>query len=273
MAGKPELARLSLNQMTVKQWNVREAVAGCVQAGIPSIGLWRDKVAETGLSESARLVREAGLHVSGLCRGGWFPAASETERQARIGDNRRAIEEAAELGAGCLVLVCGPAPDKDIATARDMIASGLERVLPYAAELGVKLAIEPLHPMFAADRSAITMLSEANRLARQFASPYLGVIIDVYHVWWDPDVYTRIEETRGHIFGFHVNDWIVPTPDMLNGRGMMGDGVIEIRRLRQAVDAAGYHGPIEVEIFNQAFWDMPGADVLDLMCRRFVEHV
>jgi sugar phosphate isomerase/epimerase len=270
---KPELARLSLNQMTTRQLDTREAIEGCVRFGIPSIGLWREPVAATGLQETARLVREAGLHVSSLCRGGWFAAESEAGRQARIDDNKRAIEEAAELGADSLVLVCGPAATKDIVAARAWVAEAIERILPYAIELGVKLAIEPLHPMFAADRSVIVSLGEANRLARTFASPNVGVIVDIYHLWWDEQIYAEIEAARGQILGFHVNDWIVPPPDFLNGRGMMGDGVIEIRRLREAVDAAGYHGPIEVEIFNQKLWDLPGDELLSLMCNRFVEHV
>jgi sugar phosphate isomerase/epimerase len=267
------LERLSLNQMTTKQWNVREAIEGCARAGVPAIGLWREKVAEFGLQASARLVRETGINVSSLCRGGWFPAASAEARQQRLEDNFRAVEEAAELGADVLVLVCGPAPDRDIAAGRAMVAEALEQLLPYAVQHGVRLGIEPLHPMFAADRSVITTLDEALKLAQRFASPSLGIIIDVYHVWWDPDIYQRIAEARGSIFGFHVSDWLVPTPDMLNGRGMMGDGAIEIRRLRQAVDLAGYHGPIEVEIFNNDLWRLPGDQLVKLMCERFVEHV
>ncbi|HLG78372.1 MAG TPA: sugar phosphate isomerase/epimerase family protein [Ktedonobacteraceae bacterium] len=267
------LGRLSLNQMTTKQWNVREAIEGCARAGIPAIGLWREKIAEIGVTQSARLVRDAGIAVSSLCRGGWFPAASAVERRARLEENFRAVEEAAELGADVLVLVCGPAPDRDIAAARAMVREALERLLPFAEQHRIKLGIEPLHPMFAADRSVIVTLGEALHLLRGCASPYLGVVIDVYHVWWDPAVYEHIEAARGSIFGFHVNDWLVPTPHMLNGRGMMGDGVIELRRLRQAVDGAGYRGPIEVEIFNEALWSLPGEQLLKLMCERFLRCV
>lgn len=268
-----DIARLSFNQATTQQWNVRQAVDGCVRAGIPAIGLWRQKVAETGLTQSARIVRDAGLRVSSLCRGGFFPAATAAERQARIDDNRRAIDEAAELGTDVLVLVCGPAPDRDIQAARDMVRDGIAEVVPYARERGVKLAIEPLHPMFAADRSVIVMLTQALDIAEQFDRELVGVAIDAYHVWWDPDVYYQIKRAGDRILGFHVNDWIVPLPDVLNGRGMMGDGVIELRRLRTAVDAAGYHGPIEVEIFNQALWNMPGDELLALMCKRYLAHV
>jgi sugar phosphate isomerase/epimerase len=268
-----DLVRLSLNQATTQQWSVREAAEGCVRAGIPAIGLWRHKVAETGLHESVCIVRDAGLSVSSLCRGGWFPAASLAERQARLDDNRKAIEEAAELGTDVLVLVCGPAPDGDITGARAMVEDAIARLLPYAAEYRVQLAIEPLHPMFAADRSVIVTLAEANRLIERFAAETLGVIVDAYHVWWDPDVYTQIARAAGHILGFHVSDWLMPPPDHLNGRGMMGDGVIEVRRLRRAVDATGYTGYIEVEIFNQALWEKPGYELLPLMCQRYLEYV
>jgi Sugar phosphate isomerases/epimerases len=267
------IARLSLNQRTTQRWGVREAVDGCAQADIPFIGLWRDKVAETGLSESVHIVRDAGIHVSSLCRGGWFAAASVKERQARLDDNRRAIDEAAALGADVLVLVCGPAADSDIGAARTYVEDALTLLLPYAVEHKVRLGIEPMHPMYAADRSVIVTLAEANRLVRHFNSRYVGVVIDAYHVWWDPEVYTQIAEAAGSILGFHVSDWLVPTPDMLMGRGMMGDGVIELRRLRQAVDAAGYTGPIEVEIFNQAIWNAPGDETLALMVKRYLEYV
>ncbi len=269
METAPDSARLSLNQITTAGWSVREAVEGCVRVGIPCIGLWRDKVAETGLQESARIVRAAGLQVSSLCRGGWFPAATARERQARIDDNRRALEEAAELGTNTLVLVCGPAPDRDISAARHMVLDAISQLVPFASACRVKLAIEPLHPMFAADRSVIVTLAEANDLAEQFSAEQVGVIVDVYHVWWDPDVARQIARAGRRILGFHVNDWSVPLPDMLKGRAMMGDGVIEIRRLRQCVEAAGYTGPIEVEILNQALWDMPGDETLALLCTRY----
>jgi sugar phosphate isomerase/epimerase len=268
-----DLQRLSLNQMTTERWDVRAAAEGCARAGLPYIGLWRHKVAEMGLRQSAQLVSDAGLKVSSLCRGGMFPAGSAAERRERIDDNRRAIDEAAELGTDVLVLVCGPAPDRDLDGARQMVVEAIAELIPYAMERGIRLGIEPLHPMFAADRSVIVTLGEANDMAEHFASPHVGVIVDVYHVWWDPQVYKEIERARGHILGFHVNDWLAVTPDILKGRGMMGDGKIEIRRLRAAVEAAGYDGPIEVEIFNQSIWDTPGDDVLDLMCERYLHVV
>lgn len=268
-----DMGRLSLNQMTTDQWDLSQAVEGCVRAGIPYIGLWRHKVEAIGLKESARIVREAGLKVSSLCRGGMFPASSDRELQQRIDDNRRAIDEAAELGTDTLVLVCGPAADKDIEKARAQVARGIEQIAPYAQERGIKLGIEPLHPIFAADRSVIVTLGQANRMAEQVAAPNVGVIIDVYHVWWDPQLYQEIDRASGRILGYHVNDWIIPLPHPLNGRGMMGDGVIELRRLRKAVEDAGYTGPIEVEIFNELLWGLPGDELLSLMKERYLATV
>jgi sugar phosphate isomerase/epimerase len=266
------IERLSLNQMTTEKWSLAQAVEGCARAGVPWIAPWRHKIAEIGLPKAKQLIQDAGLKVSSVCRGGMFPAATEVERKERIEDNRRAVDEAAELGAEVLVLVCGPAPDKDIAAAREMVADGIAQLLPYAKSHGVKLGIEPLHPMYAAERSVIVTLDEATRLAHTFDAS-VGVVIDVFHVWWDPQLYAHIPAAKGRIYGFHVCDWIVPTPDMLLGRGMMGDGVIEIRRIREAVEQTGYQGPIEVEIFNQAIWDRPGDDVLEEMKERYIEHV
>lgn len=268
-----DLARLSLNQMTTKPWSVREAVEGCMRAGIPSIGLWREPVAEAGLRESARLVADAGLRVSSLCRGGWFNAATKAERKNRLDDNRRALDEAAELGTDLLVLVCGPAAGRDLGAARAYVEEAIASLLPYAAEHSIKLGIEPLHPMYAAERSVIVTLAEANAMVRCLNSKSVGVIIDVYHVWWDPQVYEQIAAASGHILGLHVCDWLVPTTDLLLARGMMGDGVIELRRLRTAVEAAGYSGPIEVEIFNQDLWKVPGNEILRLVCSRYLEYV
>lgn len=268
-----DLARLSLNQATTRAWNLREAADGCARAGIPTIGLWRDRVAELGVRESARVVRDAGLEVSSLCRGGWFSAATARDRQARLDDNRRAIEEAALLGTKVLVLVCGPAADRDLAAARAYVAECIAVLAPVAREHGVRLGIEPLHPMYAGDRSVVVSLAEANRLARQFDPQEVGVVLDAYHIWWDPMVDEQIAAAAGRVLGFHVCDWLVPTPDMLNGRGMMGDGVIDLRHLRTAVDAADYGGPIEVEIFNSRLWEMPGDELLQLMITRYREHV
>jgi len=250
--------RLSLNQITTNRWSVAEAAEGCARAGIGAIGLWRDKVSEAGGAEAAaRAVRDAGLTVSSLCRGGFFTAPGAIE------DNRRAIEEAATLGTDLLVLVCGGLPEgsRDLPAARTMVRDGIAAVLDDAAEAGVRLGIEPLHPMFCADRSVITTLGEANRLAEHFPAEHVGVVVDAYHVWWDPLVEEEIARTR--ILAFHIDDWIVPLPEgALTGRGLPGEGHADLPRLYRAVTAAGYAGPIEVEVLNQRVWDTPGDEVL-----------
>jgi sugar phosphate isomerase/epimerase len=269
----PDLSRLSLNQITTNRWGLREAVEGCLRADVPGISPWRDKVAEIGLQGAARLLRESGLRVHSLHIGGDFPAASEAERRARLEDNRRALEEAAELGADNLTLRAGGMLDRDVDAARAMVERGVEALVPYAEELGVKLALEPLHPVFAAERSVLITLRQANDVLDRLDSPQVGVAIDAYHVWWDPELYAQISRASGRIVGFHVDDWPVPNKDPLMSRAMMGDGIIELRRMKAAVDGAGYAGPIEVEIFNEVYWNMPGDEVLALMRDRYVEHV
>jgi sugar phosphate isomerase/epimerase len=268
----PDPSRLSLNQKTTNNWSVREAAEGCARSGIGFIGLWRDKVSETGLFESERIVRDAGLRVSSLCRGGMFPAVAAAERRARLEDNRRAVDEAAALGTDVLVLVCGPAPERDLQAARVMVEEGISELAPYAAEVGIKLAIEPFHPVLMQERSVIVTLAQALDIAERFEPDRVGVVVDAYHVWWDPDLYRQISRASGRIFGFHANDWLPPRPDLLLSRAMMGDGPIEIRRIREAVDAAGYAGPVEVEIFNEDVWNAPGDEVLALTKERYLQH-
>lgn len=263
--------RLSLNQITTERLSLAEAVNACVRHRIPHIGVWRHKLAESGVKEAARIIRDAGLRVSSLCRGGMFPAATAAERQQRVDDNLRAIDEAATLGTNVLVLVCGPAPDRDIEGARSMVRDGIAAIEDRARVSGIQLGIEPLHPMFAGDRSVIATLAEANTLASHFQPATVGVVIDVFHVWWDPELYPQIDRARGRILGFHVSDWLVPLPDVLLGRGMMGDGIIQLRRIREAVDRAGYTGPIEVEIFNRKIWDSDPNETLTLIRGRFSE--
>jgi sugar phosphate isomerase/epimerase len=275
-AGAPALsdvARLSFNQITSDKVDLQTAVEACARHGIPNIAVWRHKLKETGLTRAVQMIQDAGLHVSSVCRGGMFPAATRAERNDRVEDNLRAVDEAAALGADVLVLVCGAAPDKDIAGARAMVEDGISRIAHYAADRGVKLGIEPLHPAFAAERSCITTLREARRLAEKFEPATVGVIADVYHIWWDPELYDELSRLEGRIFGFHVSDWLVPAQNVLMNRGMMGDGVIELRRIRSAVEVAGYRGPIEVEIFNEVVWATPIEELLPLMKSRFVDHV
>ncbi len=266
-----DAGRLSFNQITSGHAPLQGAVEACNAAGIGWIAPWRHKLAAGDVRRDARLIRDAGLRVSSLCRGGMFPAATAEERRERISDNRVALEQAAELGTGVLVLVCGAAPDRDLDGARHMVEDAISELAPEARRLGVKLGIEPLHPMFAADRSVIVTLGEANAIAERFGDE-VGVVIDAYHVWWDPELYVEIERARGRIVGFHEAPSIRPLPDMLMGRGMMGDGCIELRRIRQAVEAAGYGGPIEVEIFNESIWKAPAAETAARVRQRYLEY-
>jgi sugar phosphate isomerase/epimerase len=254
-------ARLSLNLMTVDHWSLPEAVERCAAAGIRTVAPWRHQLAGPGVEASARLIRDADLAVSSLCRGGFFTAPGADE------DNRRAVEEAAALGAPVLVLVCGPPADRDLAAARATIAGGIERLLPHAADHGVRLGIEPLHPMMVGERSAIVTLGEALALARSFASPHAGVVVDAYHVFWDPGLEQELAGAAGLIAGYHVSDWLVPTTDLLAGRGLMGDGIIDLPYVGRLVADAGYAGPIEVEVINPALADHP--DLLADIVRRF----
>lgn len=270
------LARFSFNTATAPRWPLPEAVQGCVAAGVPGIGLWREPVAEYGLARAAKLVRDAGLAVTSLCRGGFFTAADPVARAAALDGNRRAIEEAATLGAPVLVLVSGGLPDggRDIDGARRRVADAVAQLAPEAREAGVHLAIEPLHPMFASDRCVISTLGQALDVAETCDAGSVGVVVDAYHIWWDDQVYAQIVRAAGRIASFQVCDWVTPLPaGVLLGRGMMGDGCIELRRLRQAVDAAGYAGPIEVEIFSEELSALPGADVLALSVERYLRHV
>jgi sugar phosphate isomerase/epimerase len=249
-----------------------EMVDDCLRHGVTAISPWRDQVEEVGLAEAARIVEMNGLRVTGLCRGGMFPAADPEGRQEAIEDNLRAIDEAAALGADCLVLVCGGLPDgsRDIVGARQMVADGIWAMLPYAKASGVPLAIEPLHPMYAADRACVNTLGQALDMCNQLG-PDVGVAIDVYHLWWDPDFENQIARAgrENRILAHHICDWLVPTKDMLLDRGMMGDGVIDLKRVRRAIEAAGYHGPQEVEILSSHWWSQPGEQVIKTCIERY----
>jgi sugar phosphate isomerase/epimerase len=267
-----DLSRFSLNQATTKRWPMEDTVAGCVAAGVPGIGLWRDQVDAYGIERTATLVRSAGLDVTTLCRGGFF--TTEDWRD----DNLRAIDEAVTLGAPVLVLVSGglPAGSRDIDGARRRIADGIAELVPAAQAAGVKLAIEPLHPMFASDRCAVATLGNALDIAEPFPVDAVGVAIDTYHLWWDDQIWVQLARAgaAGRIACFQVADWITPLPEgVLLGRGLPGTGCVELRRFREAVDAAGYTGPIEVEVFHEDVWSRPGGEVLEQAIQGYFEHV
>jgi len=272
-----DLSRFSINQMTVKQLSLPELVEACQELGIGNLGLWREPVQSYGVEETAKLVRDAGLTVTTLCRGGFFTAIDPDERAAALDDNRRAVDEAATLGTDTLVLVSGglPAGSKDLHGARERIADALAVLGPYAEEHGVKLAIEPLHPMYASDRCVVSTLTQALDLAERFPARQVGVTVDTYHIWWDDNAPAQIARAGagGRIHTFQLADWTTPLPEgVLNGRGQIGDGSIDMREWQRYVEAAGYTGAIEVELFNDALWARDGREVLAETAERFVAH-
>lgn len=276
LPGDPRLARLSLNQKTVNQWSLRQAIDGCVSHGIPALGVWREPLADVGLTTGATWIRDAGLRVSSLCRGGFFTTSDPAEQRRRHDDNLRAIDEAAELGAPCLVLVPGGLPkgDRDIAAARARAAHAVEALVPHALAASVRLAIEPMHPIYAADRGVISTLAQALDIAEPLPIEAVGVVVDTFHIWWEPDVENQIARAADRIASYQICEWITPLPaDTLLSRGMMGDGHIDFATLTAAVTATGYHGHVEVEIFNADVWTADGDAVLETVSRRYVELV
>ena len=284
-----DLSRLSLNTATTKGWTLAEAVDGTVRAGLGAIGLWRDRVAQAGLVQAASLVADAGLRVSSLCRGGFLTAVDDAGVTAALADNRAAVLEAATLGTSELIMVVGGLPassrpggparpdgDRDLVGARQRVADRIGELVPFALEHGVRLVLEPLHPMFAADRAVICTLRQALDLAAPHPAEAVGVVVDTYHVWWDPDLQEQIARAgaQGRLAAYQVCDWILPLAgDPLLSRGYMGDGYVDFASIGGWVSAAGYTGDIEVEIFNQDIWDTPGDEVLAIVTDRYLRHV
>jgi sugar phosphate isomerase/epimerase len=273
-----DYSRLSLNSATTKKWTLAEAVEGCVQAGIPALGPWRDIVADAGLDKAARLIKDAGLRVSSLCRGGFLTAPDPEGQSAALADNRAAVLEAVALETSELFLVVGGlAPgEKDVVAARRRVVDRLEDLVPFAVEHGVRLVLEPLHPMYAADRALISTLGQALDLASPYDPTAVGVAVDTFHVWWDPELRSQIERAgrENRIASYQVCDFNLPiAADALLSRGMMGDGVIDFATIGTWVRDAGYTGDIEVEIFNQEIWDADGNAVLETVKERYAELV
>lgn len=266
--------RLCVHTMTTKPWSLEKAVEHYARAGVAAITVWRDALEACGEQQAARLLRDSGLRVTSLCRGGFFPSASAQKRAAALDDNRRAIAQAAAIGAPHVVLVCGAEPGLPLVDARAQVRDGIAALLPECEAAGVKLAIEPLHPMHAGDRSAVNTVKQANDIVEQLASPWVGVAADVYHLWWDPDL--RGELLRcgklGALLAYHVCDWRVPTRDLLTDRGLMGEGCIPLRQIRGWVEEAGFNGDIEVEIFSTELWSTDQAEYLRRIRAAYLEH-
>lgn len=270
-----DTSRLCIHTITTRPWPLEIAIDRFAAHGVAGITVWRDALEGRDIKASGRRIRETGLEIVSLCRGGFFPAETATDRQKAIDDNRRAVEEAAELGAPLVVLVPGAVAGQSLELSRQQIQEGIEAVLPDAEAANVRLGVEPLHPMYADTRSAINTLAQANQICRSIDSAYVGVIYDVYHLWWDPDL--RRETARcgqdKNLFAFHVCDWRVPTEDILLDRGVMGEGAIPVREIRSWVEESGFDGLIEVEIFSKRLWSGDQEEVLEQIVQAYLNHV
>ncbi|MDX2250202.1 MAG: sugar phosphate isomerase/epimerase family protein [Bacteroidia bacterium] len=255
---KPALNRLCIHTITTKPWSLEKAVENYLAAGVTGISVWQDAAAAMGFLKAGELLKSSGMQVVSYVRGGFFPHLELSERQKAIDQNLRLLDEAAAVGAPMLVLVCGAAPGQSLDTSRAQIQAGIEALIPHAESRGVKLAIEPLHPMYADTRSAINTLTSANDMAEAINSPFVGIAVDVYHLWWEPGLETQIQRcgANQHLFAFHICDWKVPTEDFLNDRGLMGEGCIPVKQIRQWVENTGFSGFCEVEIFSHRYWAM-----------------
>ena len=269
-----DLSRCAIHTATNKPWSLRQCIDGYAHIGVKGISVWRNALEAAGPRESGKMLRDAGMTVPALVRGGFFPAKDPAARQAALDVNRTCVDEAREIGAEMIVLVVGAVPGMPMADARKQVADGIAAVLPYAKAAGVKLAIEPLHPMYAADRSCINRMAEAREICEQLQHPTLGIAADVYHIWWDPDLKEEIELAgqQKTLFGFHVCDWRVETRHMLNDRGLMGDGCIDIPAIRGWVEAAGFRGFNEVEIFSDHYWAMDQNEYLKLIREAYLSR-
>jgi sugar phosphate isomerase/epimerase len=269
-----DTSRLCIHTITTKPWNIEQAAERFSAAGVKGITVWRDALAGRNIRQTGELLRDNGLSIVSLCRGGFFPSTDSNKRKAAIDDNRRAIEEAHELGTSLIVLVCGADPSQSLATSRKQIKDGIEAVLHEASAAGVKLAIEPLHPMYADTRSAINTLAQANDMAEEIQSPWVGVAVDMYHLWWDPSLETEIKRCgkNDNLAAFHICDWKVPTTDFLNDRGLMGEGCIPIKKIRSWVEATGFTGFNEVEIFSNTYWKEDQSEFLDRIVTAYQTH-
>jgi len=268
-----DTSKLCVHTITTKPWNVETAIEKYAEAGIGGITVWRQWLEGRDIEKVGDSIRGHNLSVVSLCRGGFFPAADQRGIDAAIEDNKLAIREAAALGAPMIVLVCGAVPGQPLIESRKQIAEGIAAVLPLAEELGIKLAIEPLHPMYADDRSAINTMAQANAVCDELDHELVGIAVDVYHIWWDPDLEAQIRLTgeKGRLFAFHICDWMTPTTDLLNDRGLMGEGCIDIKGIRGMVEATGFDGFNEVEVFSNRWWSQNQDDFLAAIKTAYLE--
>lgn len=269
-----DISKLCVHTITTKHWPLELAIEKYVARGIKGVSVWRQWLDEKGPDASGRLLKDAGMDVVSLVRGGFFPGRTAEEKQKAIDDNKNAIDEAAAIGAPAVVLVCGAVPGLALTESRKQITDGISSILDHAADVNVKLSIEPLHPMYADDRSAVNTMKQANDICDELKSPLVGVAVDVYHVWWDPDLHREILRCgkSGYLFAFHICDWMTPTTDMLNDRGLMGEGCINIKEIRGWVEEAGFTGYSEVEIFSNRWWEKDQDEFLEAIVNGYLNH-
>ena len=269
-----DFSKLCIHTITTKPWKLEEAVEQYTKAGVRGITIWRDALEGRNVYQSGELIRSAGLEVVSLCRGGFFPSTSTKKRLAAVDENLSIIDEAAALGAPHVVLVCGADAAQPLETSREQIKEGILKVLPHAQKCGIKLVIEPLHPMYADNRSAMNTLKQANDMAEEIFSDFVGVAVDVYHLWWESDLENEIIRCgkNDNLFAFHVCDWKTPTSDLLNDRGLMGEGCIDVPKIRSWVEHAGFKGFNEVEIFSTNYWGLDQKIFLDKILKAYLNH-
>ncbi|MEO6290818.1 MAG: sugar phosphate isomerase/epimerase family protein, partial [Ginsengibacter sp.] len=269
-----DLSQLCIHTITTKPLSIEEAAKNYSEEGVKGITVWRDALANRNIRQTGQLLRDHGLNIVSLCRGGFFPNKEKEKRKTAIDDNHKAIDEAAELGASLIVLVCGADSSQPLEDSRKQIREGIDTILPAAVAANIKLAIEPLHPMYADTRSAINTLAQANDMATQINSPFVGVAVDVYHLWWDPFLQQEIKRCgeNNHLFAFHICDWNSPTTDMLLDRGLMGDGCIPVNKIRSWVEDAGFEGFYEVEIFSNKYWQQDQTHFLKKIVKAYKEN-
>ncbi len=269
-----DLSRLCIHTITTKPWQIEEAARNFSAVGVKGITVWREALEGRNIKQTGKMLRDHDLTIVSLCRGGFFPAKDLSKRKLAIDDNRKAIDEAVALETSMIVLVCGADPSQPLEESRKQIRDGIAAILPEAAAAGVKLAIEPLHPMYADTRSAINTLAQANDMAEALNSPLVGVAVDVYHLWWDPLLEKEIKRcgANGNLMAFHICDWKVPTSHLLLDRALMGEGCIHVKQIRSWVEAAGFTGFNEVEIFSAAYWKENQADFLKKIIIAYREY-
>ena len=268
-----DLSKLCIHTITTKPWKIEDAAKNFSEAGVKGITVWRDALDGRNIRQAGQMLRDNNLTIVSLCRGGFFVDKDVSKRKQAIDDNRKAIEEAAQLGTSMLVLVCGADPSQPLEESRKQIRDGIAAILPDASAAGIKLTIEPLHPMYADTRSAINTLAQANDMAEELNSSFVGVAIDVYHLWWDPFLEKEIKRCgeNGNLSAFHICDWKVPTTDMLLDRGLMGEGCIPVKKIKSCVEAAGFTGFNEVEIFSTAYWKEDQSEFLKKIIKAYKE--